>query len=107
MKYDKKSDTSFCIGMFATIELLNSQPENIVGIYFSSKIKMNDKVNEIFGLCKKMSIPLIERTKFVENIAGKENVFIVAEFKKTVRKLKDGNHVVLVNPSDMGNMGTI
>lgn len=107
MKYNKKSDTSYSIGMFATIELLNNHPECVVGVYYSSKIKVNEKVKEVFDFCKKKSIPLLERTKFVESIAGKENVFLLGEFKKTENKLKDGNHLVLVNPSDMGNMGTI
>lgn len=107
MKYDKKSSTSYSVGMFATIELLKNRPESVVGVYYSSKIKVNEKVQEVFDFCKKNSIPLLERTKFVESIAGKENVFLLGEFKKTIGRLEAGNHLVLVNPSDMGNMGTI
>lgn len=107
MKYDKKSSTSFSIGMFATIELLQNRKESVVGVYYSSKIKMNEKVEEVFNYCKKNSIPVLERTKFVESIAGKENVFLLGEFKKEEGRIENGNHLVLVNPSDMGNMGTI
>lgn len=107
MKYDKKQETSYCNGMFAVIELIKNRPEQIVGVYYSSKIKINEKVQEIFNFCKEKDIPLLERTKFIESIAGKENVFIVAEFKKYQGKIEKGNHIMLVNPSDMGNMGTI
>lgn len=107
MKYDKKQDTSFCNGMFAVIELIKNKPEKIVGVYYSGKIKVNDKVQEIFDFCRRNNITLLERTKFVESVAGKENIFIVAEFKKYEDKIEDGNHVLLVKPSDMGNMGTI
>lgn len=107
MKYDKKSDTSFSIGIFATIELLNARLENVVGIYYSNKIKLNEKVQEIFDFCKKNNIPLLERTKFVESVAGKENVFLIGEFRKYNSTICQGNHLVLVNPSDMGNIGTI
>lgn len=107
MKYDKKQSTSFAIGMFATIELLRNKLDYVVGVYYSSKIKINDKVNELFDFCKQNKIPLLERTKFIESVAGKENVFIIGEFKKYSSTLQNGNHLVLVNPSDMGNMGTI
>ncbi len=107
MKYDKKQSTSFAIGMFATLELLTNKLENVVGVYYSSKIKINDKVKELFDFCKQNKIPLLERTKFIESIAGKENVFIIGEFKKYSSSIQNDNHLVLVNPSDMGNMGTI
>lgn len=107
MKYDKKSSTSYSVGMFATIELLKNSPESVVGVYYSNKIKINEKVQEVFDFCKKNSVPLLERTKFIESVAGKENVFLLGEFKKTIGTLEQGNHLVLVNPSDMGNMGTI
>lgn len=107
MKYDKKQDTSFANGMFAVIELIQNRPEQVVGVYYSNKLKINDKVQEVFNFCKKKNITLLERTKFIESVAGKENVFIIAEFKKYQDKIENGNHILLVNPSDMGNMGTI
>ena len=107
MKYDKKQSTSFAIGMFATLELLTNKLENVVGVYYSNKIKINDKVKELFDFCKQNKITLLERTRFIESIAGKENVFIIGEFKKYSSSIQNDNHLVLVNPSDMGNMGTI
>lgn len=107
MKYDKKQDTSFANGMFAVIELIKNRPEQIVGVYYSNKLKINDKVQEVFNFCKKKNITLLERTKFIESVAGKENVFIIAEFKKYQDKIENGYHILLVSPSDMGNMGTI
>ena len=107
MKYNKKHETSFAIGMFATIELIQNKPDIVVGVYYSSKIKMNDNVKNLFAFCKTHDIPLLERTNFVQSIAGKENVFIISEFKKYTCTLEKDNHVVLVNPSDMGNLGTI
>ena len=107
MKYNKKHETSFAVGMFATIELIQNKPEIVVGVYYSSKIKMNDNVKNLFAFCKDKGIPLLERTNFVQSVAGKENVFIISEFKKYSCTLEKDNHVVLVNPSDMGNLGTI
>lgn len=107
MKYDKKQDTSYSIGMFATIELLENRIDKVKGVYYSQKIKMNEVTDKLFNLCKKHNILVLERTKFVESVAGKENVFVVGEFYKYDCKLDAGNQLVLVNPSDMGNLGTI
>ena len=107
MIYDKKQNTSFAIGAFATIELLKQRISDVVGVYFSSKLKINNITEEIFSICKEHKIPLLERTKFIEKVAGKENVFIICEFNKYKSHLNKGNHLVLVNPMDMGNLGTI
>lgn len=107
MKYDKNNETSFAIGMFATYEIVNTLPNQVVGVYYTKNIKMTDDVTALFDFCKKNKIDLLERTKFVESLSGKENVHIVCEFKKYSQTLAAGNHLCLVNPSDMGNLGTI
>lgn len=107
MKYDKTTETSFAIGMFASYEIVNTLPKQVIGVYYTKNIKMTDDVVALFDFCKKHNINLLERTKFVESLSGKENVHIVCEFKKYNQSLENGNHLVLVNPSDMGNMGTI
>ena len=107
MKYYKANENSFAIGMFATFELVKNKPEQVVGVYYTKNIKLTDDVNALFDFCCKNNIPLLERTKFVENLSGKENVHIVGEFKKFENKINAGNHLCLVNPSDMGNLGTI
>ena len=107
MKYDKNNETSFAIGMFATYEIVNTLPTQVVGVYYTKNIKTTDDVIALFDFCKKQKIELLERTKFVESLSGKENVHIICEFKKYAQTLSAGNHLCLVNPSDMGNMGTI
>ena len=107
MKYSKEDSNSFAIGMFATMELLNNKPESVIEIYYHKNIKQTEDVVKLFKLCEQKHIKLSERTKFIENLAKKENVFIVAEFKKFYNNIDNNNHLVLVNPSDMGNLGTI
>lgn len=44
----------------------------------------------------------------VEKLRDKENIFAVGVFEKYTNQLDPtADHIVLVNPSDMGNMGTI
>ena len=58
-------------------------------------------------LCEKQNIEIRYDDKSINKISDKENCFVVGVFKKFSSKLVDDKHVVLVNPSDMGNIGTI
>ena len=40
-------------------------------------------------------------------LSPKGNCFVIGEFRKFAGMLSEGSHIVLVNPSDAGNLGTI
>ena len=66
------------------------------------------KVSEICKLAKEKRIPIHTNSKVIEKISNKGNVYLMARFEKYTQSLeKNKNHVLLVNPSDMGNLGTI
>ncbi|MCR5329798.1 MAG: TrmH family RNA methyltransferase [Lachnospiraceae bacterium] len=53
-------------------------------------------------------IPVRQDDKLIEKLSDKENVYVVGVFEKYRCSLKeDMRHLVLVNPSNMGNLGTI
>lgn len=53
-------------------------------------------------------IPVRQDDKLIERLSDKENVYVVGIFEKYTCELKeDLRHLVLVNPSNMGNLGTI
>jgi len=59
-------------------------------------------------LCNRHTIPLEYNNRVVEKLRDKENCLMIGVFEKYKSHLNASeNHVVLVNPSDMGNMGTI
>jgi TrmH family RNA methyltransferase len=65
-------------------------------------------VVKIRELCGKLRIDVQVNDKLIERLAPNENSYAVGIFRKYERELRaDRSHVVLVNPSDMGNMGTI
>ena len=62
----------------------------------------------ISALCKKHQIPLEVAGKSVEKLRDKENIFAIGVFEKYENALDSKkNHIVLVNPGDMGNMGRL
>ena len=107
-KYAKKMEYSYTLGAFPTIELLKNQPEHVLKVLLHPDMDSQIQLEIIEGLCKQHRIPLEWAGKSVEKIRDKENIFAVGVFEKYQNKLDSSdNHIVLVNPSDMGNMGTI
>ncbi len=106
-KYHKKNNYSYTFGAFPTFELLENRPDIVekVIIHSFAKMEIYDKAET---LCKMHGIALVVNDKLLEKIREKESCILVGVFRKyTCEVQHDGNHVVLVNPSDSGNMGTI
>ena len=107
--YKNDSDVSYALGIALVFELIKTAPKLLTRIFLSPGLnKTSEKVEEIISFCKKHNIEIVENSKPFNVLAPKGNTFIIAEFKKEYQKLKnDEDHIVLVNPSDAGNVGTI
>lgn len=106
-KYRNSFDYSYTLGITLTIELLLKHPNDVLVVYYSSDFSGDgkDKVDE---LTKNHKIETIVSDKFFNIVASKENVYCIGVFKKFKSDInKDNNHIVLVNPSNAGNLGTI
>lgn len=108
MKIYKKSDeTSYTLGVFPTIELLKSRPNDVIRVVVHSSIEQNRGYPIIQDLCHQHHIHIDIHDKTIDKLSPKNNCFAIGVFRKYESLLAEGNHVVLVNPMDMGNMGTI
>lgn len=106
-KYKHDLNYSYAFGATLTYELLKENYKLINRIFISSKANETQGIVEIKELCIKHNIEIIENDKVFNVLSPKENCFIICEFKKEEKNLTNDNHVVLVNPSNAGNMGTI
>ena len=107
-KYQKKYNHSYSFGVYPTLELLKNRKHNVLKILVKKKGLENDGVREIIDICKKEGIHYEINDRLIEKVAYKENTYVIGIFEKYISKLEvNDNHVVLVNPSDMGNIGTI
>ncbi len=104
-KYEKELDYSYTLGIFPTIELINNAPGLVIKIILSNDI--SDIKYKIIDFCKNNNIEYVYDDKFISKVSEKENCYVIGIFKKENNKITRGNHVVLVNPSNMGNVGTI
>ena len=103
--YKKDASYSYTLGAFPTYELILSKPEPVSKILMNSGYTDGDSLRT---LCAKHNIPLEINDKLIGRLSDKENCYVAGIFEKYNSELsKDRPHIVLVNPSNMGNLGTI
>ena len=109
MKKYKKSDLeSYTLGTTLTLELLNKKIEYVKRVYIHSKQEKNETYEKIVNICKNNNIEILMSDKTINSLSDKENCYVIGVFKKFESEIiDDENHIVLVNPSNMGNLGTI
>lgn len=65
-------------------------------------------IDEISAICTDNGIPLEKSDKIIQKLAYKKNTYAIGVFQKYYPVLsEEGNHVVLVEPRNMGNIGTV
>ena len=107
-KYKKTGDQSYALGTELTLELLKYRPDDVISVYVHSKQKDNAVYQQIMNICQKRRIEVIHSDKAFNIVDAKDNCYIMGVFRKFRNDIRrDNNHVVLVNPSNMGNLGTI
>ncbi|MCL2361568.1 MAG: TrmH family RNA methyltransferase [Defluviitaleaceae bacterium] len=103
--YKNELDYSYVLGAYATFELLAVRPEQITQVFVHSAYK---DIIQLQVLCNERSIALTQNDRVFKRLSQKENSFVIGQFSKYISRLSDTQpHVVLVNPNDMGNLGTI
>ncbi len=103
--YKKDFDHSYSFGAFPTIEMLENRGKYAKEVIISPKLTDRAIIDQA---CAKAGVPIRESGKIIEKLGDKENVYILGVFEKFECTLsKDRPHIVLVNPGNMGNMGTI
>lgn len=107
-RYTRDLDYSYCYGVFPTLELIKYQPGSILAVLLHSKGEKNQGISKIRQACSNFQIELIENDHLFEKLADRGNTFAIGVLTKSSSELsQEKNHVVLVNPSSMGNLGTI
>lgn len=107
-RYKKEDPVSYALGITLTFEMLKYAPEHARRVYIHSAMQKGEAFDKLEALCKELKIPMEYGDKPFNILSQKENCFCIGEFEKFERPVDAGaNHVVLHNPSNAGNMGTI
>jgi TrmH family RNA methyltransferase len=107
-RYKKDSPVSYALGITLTFELLKYKTEYVNQVYVHSGMKEGDTYRKLLSLCAEHNIPVKQSDKIFHVLSQKENCYVIGEFQKFPQQLRqDASHIVLVSPSNAGNMGTI
>jgi TrmH family RNA methyltransferase len=105
--YKKNFIHSYALGASVTIELLENRPLDCFRVIYSPGYTDKNK-NKLESLCGKNGIISEENQRLINILSPKENCYAIGAFHKREYKLeKNKPHVILDNPSDMGNLGAI
>jgi len=107
-RYKKELPYSYSFGVFPTLELLTHRPEAVLRVVAHSKGEVSSGAHKIEALCRAHHLPFEVDDRLLERLSHKGNVYVFAAFRKYETALsKSAPHLMLVNPSDNGNLGTI
>ena len=110
-RYKHESEVSYAFGATLVFELIKTHPELITRVYLRpDQKKQGENLIQILAKLKSLKKEVIESSKAFNILGAKDSCLLIAEFKKPTTKLnnsKDSSHIILVNPSDTGNLGTI
>lgn len=104
--YKKDAFYSYTLGAFPTIELLTHKKEYALKILIHSSFKNQEVLDKIISL--KGDAEVVFNDKLIAKLSSKDNCYIIGIFKKYTSTLDpNSHHLLLDNPSNMGNLGTI
>lgn len=107
-RYKKDSPVSYSLGITLTFELLQHKKEYVNRVYVHSALKEGETYQRLRRLCQESDIPMQQTDKIFHVLSQKENCYVIGEFRKYPGVLqRDASHIVLVSPSNAGNLGTI
>ncbi len=103
-----KSDNIHTYGLGATVamEYLLKKRDAVKGIILHPGFRSEETIAKIKDICGD-DIPVSTEEKPFNILSKKDNCFVICVIEKKKARIADGNHMVLVNPSNCGNLGTI
>lgn len=104
-KYKKDFPHSYALGPFPTFEMLRQRPGQATAVYCREDFHDLEKLR---ALCAAQGVACLVWPRALERITQKEVCYAAGEFTKYGGSLRlHAPHVALVEPADMGNLGTI
>lgn len=106
--YRRELPYAYALGLFPALEALNKAPERVSRVLVHSRLGEGEGAQSLLAACAQRGIRVEQADRLLRRLSGKDNCYAAAVFRKQEAGLLPGsNHLVLVNPMDGGNLGTI
>jgi len=104
--YKSNSTDTYGLGATVAMEYLLKRREAVKAVIIHPGFRSEETISKIKEICGN-DIPVSTEEKPFNILSKKENCFVICVIDKKPERIKDGSHMVLVNPSNCGNLGTI
>mgnify|MGYP002779716567 CR=1 FL=1 len=105
--YRRSLETSYALGDFAALELLRHRPAHARRLYLSASLKP-ERRDELGRLAAHHGVPCAQDDALIARFAHRGGVNALAVFAKyPMRLAPEADHLVLLEPQDPGNLGSI
>lgn len=107
--YRSALDYTYALGLYPALEALSKAPHRVRRVLVNSRLNEDKTNDKLTALCANHAIRIESADRLLRRLSGKDNCFAAA----VVQKKGDGirpdspRHLVLHNPMDAGNAGTI
>lgn len=106
--YKSELDYSYAPGIFPGMECMLHRPDRVRRLLVHSSAAGREGTDRLRALAEELGVRVEEADRALARISGKENCYAAVVFEKFEDELNPGKpHVVLHNPGDSGNVGTI
>ncbi len=106
--YKAELDYSYAPGFFPALECLTARPDKARRVLISTGAAGREGTEKLTALAREIGIRVETADRVLSRISGKENCHAAAVFAKFEDRLDpECPHVVLHQPGDSGNAGTI
>ena len=106
--YKSGLDYSYAPGFFPAMECLTYRPDKVRRLLIHSSAAGREGADKLRMLAEEHEIRVEEADRALARISGKDNCFAAAVFEKFEDEpAGEKPHIVLNNPGDSGNVGTI
>ena len=106
--YKSDLDYSYAPGIFPSMECMLTRPEQVRRLLLHSGATGREGTEKLVSLAQRIGVRVEEADRALNRISGKENCYAAAVFEKFSDRLDpEKPQVVLHQPGDSGNVGTI
>lgn len=108
LPYRKDLPYSYTPGVFPSLSLLSSRPSCARRLLLHSEATETEGIDRLRVRCESLGIRIEPADRILRTVSRKENCYAALVFDKYDCTLSDDTpHIVLHQPSDRGNLGTI
>ena len=106
-RYRSEDNVSYTFGVDLTLDLIRYQLNVVNKVYVHPLFKKDEQYEKLAKQCQKYRIPIEESAKPFNILAYKDNPSVIGEFRKYYAQLNDKDHLVLVHPQNLNNLGVV